>query len=189
MSAAVSVPNEAPLEVNTRPWWMTLIRGILAVIVGGVLLFGSFNTQVQLYLLLVTLLGLYWLIDGILDIVHMFTDHRGWGWKLFMGIISIIAGSLILIYPTAAAVALPSIFVFVLGFWGVVNGIILLIMAFRGGGWGAGIMGVIGILLGGVLLANWSSPGWGLSLIWVAALFAFFGGFVAIWRAFQQRKA
>ena len=82
-------------------------------------------------MILVTFLGIYWLVEGIFDIVSMFIDHTMWGWKLFIGIISIIAGGTILMYPIAAAIALPKIFVLVLGIWGMMYGVILLVMASR----------------------------------------------------------
>ena len=39
-------------------------------------------------------------------------------------------------YPVAAAIALPQVFLLVLGIWALIEGIILLILAFKGGGWG-----------------------------------------------------
>jgi len=48
----------------------------------------------------------------------MFVDHTAWGWKLFIGLVSIIAGGYILAYPIASALALRWIFVMVLGIWG-----------------------------------------------------------------------
>jgi uncharacterized membrane protein HdeD (DUF308 family) len=144
---------------------------------------------VETYQLLVFFLGLYWVIAGILDIVHMFQDHSAWGWKLFIGIVSIIAGGYILMYPVAAGLVLPRIFVLVLGIWGLVYGIILLILAFRGGGWGAGILGVLGILFGLLLMANYMVPGMGLGLLWTAAVFGLVGGVILIVQAFRQRSA
>ena len=172
-----------------RPWWLTLVMGIVAVIVGGILLFGSLTAQTRLYLLLVQLLGIWWLVDGIMNIVHMFTDHTAWGWKLVMGIVGILAGGWILVYPVYAAIALPRIFVLMLGIYGVIEGITLLFLAFRGGGWGAGIMAVIMLIFGVILIMNYDEFGMGLSLIWVAALFAFVGGFFMIFAGFKQRKA
>ena len=174
---------------NQRPWWLTLISGILATIVGAVLLWSPAKTKVDTYMLLVTFLGIWWLVQGIFDIIAIFIDHSMWGWKLFIGIVSIIAGSYILMYPIASAIALPKIFVLVLGIWGLMYGIILLIMAFQGGGWGAGILGVLGIIFGIALMANYYVVGMGLSMLWTAAVFAFIGGIVMIFRAFRERSA
>lgn len=186
--ATAAAPTGTALGASRRPWWMTLIMGIASVIFGGLLLFGSLGMRVNAYLLLVSLLGIWWIVDGIVNIVHIFHDRTRWGWNLFIGIISIIAGMWILIYPVYAAVALPRIAVLILGIYGVIEGIVLLLVAFRGGGWGAGILGIIALILGIVLIANYNETGWGLSLIWVGALFAFFGGFVMIWRSFVDRR-
>ncbi len=172
-----------------RPWWLTLILGISAIIVGGLLLWGTLVTQIRTYFLLVEVLGIWWLVDGIFDIVALFIDHTAWGWRLFIGIVSIIAGGYILMYPVLVGLELPQLFVLVLGLWGVVKGLVLFFLAFKGGGWAAGVMGAITLIFGCILVANYSVPGWGLSLVWVAAVFAFIGGFFMVYRAFQQRKA
>jgi uncharacterized membrane protein HdeD (DUF308 family) len=179
------------LETKTqqRPWWLTLIAGISAIIVGGILLWGGLAAKVQTYMLLVTFLGIWWLVQGIFDIIHIFIDHSMWGWKLFMGIISIAAGTYILSYPLVAAVALPRIFVLVMGIWGLMYGIILLIMAFSGGGWGAAILGVLGIIFGIALTVNYADPGMGLAMVWTAAIFGVIGGIALVVQAFRQRKA
>jgi uncharacterized membrane protein HdeD (DUF308 family) len=181
-------PSPTALETNARPWGFLLIQGIAMIIIGAIMLWAPAKTRVETYTLLVALLGIYWIISGVLDLVHMFTDHKGWGWKLLMGLVSIMAGFYIVAYPTATALALPRIFVLVLGIWGVMQGILMLVLAFKGGGWGFGALGVIGIVFGGILIANYAAPGIGLSLVWVAAIWAFIGGFFMIFRAFQQRK-
>jgi uncharacterized membrane protein HdeD (DUF308 family) len=177
------------VQTNQRPWWMTLISGILAVFIGAVLLWGNFTTKVELYMFLVTFLGIWWMIQGVVDIVSIFTDHSMWGWKLFIGLISLAAGFYIVSYPVVSAVSLPKIFVLVLGIWGLMYGVILLIMAFQGGGWGAGILGALGIIFGLALMANYAVPGMGLGMIWTAAVFALVGGGIMIFQAFKQRSA
>lgn len=177
------------VETKPRPWWLTLILGIFAVVIGAVLLWSPAKTKVNTWFVLISLLGFYWLITGILDIVALFFDRSAWGWKLFIGIVSIIAGSYILMYPVAAGVALPRIFVLVLGIWGLFYGIMLLIMAFRGGGWGAGILGVLGIIFGLILIGDYSVAGAGLAMVWAAAFVAFVGGIILIIQAFRARKA
>jgi uncharacterized membrane protein HdeD (DUF308 family) len=76
-----------------------------------------------------------------------------------------------------------------LGIWGLMQGIVTLVLAFKGGGWGLGILGVIGIIFGLILMVNYMVPGMGLAMLWVAAIWAFVSGFFVIYRAFQQRKA
>ena len=142
------------METKQRPWWLMLIEGIAFFVIGAVILWSPLKRKVNTYMFLVQLLGLYWVIRGILNLVAMFMDHSAWGWKLLIGIVSIIAGGYILMYPIASAVALPLIFVLMLGIWGLMEGIVLLIMAFRGGGWAAGILGVLAIVFGGILIAN-----------------------------------
>jgi uncharacterized membrane protein HdeD (DUF308 family) len=179
----------AQTPTREQPWWLTLISGVLATIIGAILLWSPAKTKVDTYLLLVTFLGIWWMVQGIFDIIAIFVNPSMWGWKLFIGIVSLIAGFYIVSYPIAAAIALPKIFVLVLGIWGLMYGIILLIMAFQGGGWGAGILGVLGILFGLTLMANYYAFGMGLSMLWAAAVSAFLGGILLIFQALRQRSA
>ena len=189
-TATTTAPSATSIETKPRPWWVMLIQGIAALVVGVALLWSPGKSNpAQVYLILVGLLGLWWLFQGFVDIFSLFIDRTAWGWKLFMGIVSIIAGAYILMYPIATALMLPKLFVLVLGLWGLMYGVILLIMAFKGGGWGAGIMGVLGILFGLVLVGNYSVPGMGLSFLWSAAVFAVIGGIVLIVQSFRVRSA
>jgi uncharacterized membrane protein HdeD (DUF308 family) len=185
----MTAQSATAIQTKQRPWWLTLITGVLLVIVGAVMLWAKPTTKLETYTFLVFFLGFYWLIEGIFDIVYMFVDHTAWGWKLFIGIVSILAGSAILRYPLAAGLALPKIFVVVLGIWGLMYGVILLIMAFQGGGWGAGILGVLGIIFGFALMANAYEFGMGIAMVWTAAVFALIGGVAMIVQAFRQRSA
>ena len=183
-----AVKTQAPPQPQ-RPWWLTLIGGILAIVVGALLLWGNLVTQVKTYFLLVEVLGIWWLVDGIFDLVHMFTDHSQWGWKLFIGIVSILAGGYIIMHPVIAGVELPQIFVLILGIWGVIKGCVMFVMAFKGGGGAYAILGIFAIFFGLVLIMAYTIPGVGVVAVWFAALFGLIGGFFLIYRAFQQRKA
>jgi len=172
-------------ETKQTPWWLILMGGILNVVVGVLLL----SAPVKTTFVLVLALGFYWIVGGIFTLVGMFVDHTAWGWKLFMGLLSIAAGTVILRYPLISAVTIPSVIVLMLGIQGVIVGIIGLIMAFKGGGWGSGILGALSIVFGVILMANFSSPGMVLTLVWVAGIFAMVGGLFQIVHAFQQRAA
>jgi len=171
------------LETKATPWWLILMGGILNIVVGILLL----SAPVKTTFVLVLALGFYWIVGGIFTLVGMFVDHSAWGWKLFMGLLSIAAGTVILRYPLISAVTIPQVLVLVLGIQGLIVGIFGLIMAFKGGGWGAGILGALSIVFGLILMANFSSPGMVLTLVWVAGIFALVGGLFQIVHAFQQR--
>ena len=172
------------LETRQSPWWLLLLGGILNVIVGIMLL----TIPGKTVLAFVWVLGIYWLISGIFTLVGMFVDHTAWGWKLFMGIVSILAGIAVMRHPIVSAVAIPRILVLFLGIQGIIVGIIGVVMAFKGGGWGAAILGVLSVIFGTILVLNWANLGTVLVFYWVVAIFALVGGVFQIIKAFMQRK-
>lgn len=163
------------------PWWMVLLEGMAAVIIGLLLL-----TQPAVTLLtLVVLLGLYLLIAGIFDLVSMFVDRSQWGLKLAAGVLGIIAGVVIVRHPLWATVLIPAVLVWVLGTFAVVMGLVRLAAAFTGAGWGAGILGVLSVILGLILLLNPIESI--VVLVLVAAIWAIVGGGMAIVASFWVR--
>jgi len=170
-------------ETKQYPWWLILMGGILNLIVGILLLVNPAKTAIAF----AWVLGLYWFVQGIFVLVGMFLDHSAWGWKLFMGVLGILAGIVVLRHPIASAVAIPSIIVLLLGIQGLIVGIISVVLAFKGGGWGAGILGALSILFGIVLILNYASLATVLVFIWIVAIFALVGGIVQIVQAFKQK--
>jgi uncharacterized membrane protein HdeD (DUF308 family) len=172
------------LETKQYPWWLHLMGGILNIIIGLLLL----TTPIKTVILLVLALGIYFLVSGIFTLVGMFVDHSAWGWKLFIGVVSILAGLVVLRHPLISAVEVPMIIVLVLGVQGLITGIMLLALAFKGGGWGSGIMGALSVLFGIILILNFTNLGYVVALVWVTAVFALVGGIIQIYQAFKQRK-
>jgi len=172
----------ASQEGPTVPWWLVLLEGIALVILGVLLITKPASTT----LVLIQFLGIYWLVKGIFELVSMFIDHRQWGWKLFSGILGIIAGIVIIENPLWSTLLVPATLVWLLGFFGVIMGGISIFQAFKGAGWGVGLLGALSIFFGLYLLANTFIST--LSLPWVAGLFGLVGGAVAIWNSFKVRK-
>jgi uncharacterized membrane protein HdeD (DUF308 family) len=165
-------------------WWLILLQGIASVIIGILLITDTGATLVTL----IFFLGVYWFVSGIFDIVQIFLDKANWGWHLFGGVLGIIAGLVVMRHPLWASVLIPATLVWLLGIMGIVMGVIGLVMAFRGGGWGAGIAGVISIVFGLLLLVV--SPF--VSTVVMVALgagWAIIGGIIAIVMAFRLRNA
>jgi uncharacterized membrane protein HdeD (DUF308 family) len=163
------------------PWWVILLDGIAAAIIGFLLLTNTGATLITL----VILLGIYWFVLGIFDLVRMFSDPAGWGWKLFSGIIGILAGLVLIRNPLWSAAIGSSILVWVIGFLGLIWGAAGVVRAFTGGGWGMALVGVLSILLSLVLLFHTAATV--VVLIYTAGFLALFGGIIGIVSAIALR--
>jgi uncharacterized membrane protein HdeD (DUF308 family) len=172
----------ARTEGTPIPWWLVLLQGIAAVILGIFLLTAPGITL----LFLIQVLGFFWLMSGILGIVSIFIDSSLWGWKLISGILGTLAGLVVLQHPLWSTILIPAILVFFLGIQGIISGGANLILAFQGGGWGMGILGVLNIILGLVLLFN---PLIGLTVLPLfLGTLGLVGGIAAIVGAFAIRR-
>src|SRR6266567_1158895 len=117
MTMAASQPQQSSI------WWFFLLEGMAGIILGLLLITDPGATIVAL----VTFLGFYWLIMGILALVRIFIDRSvPWIWSLLIGIIGIFTGGgigsflmgvlyvlvglLLLGSPIAAALAVPLVF-------------------------------------------------------------------------------
>jgi uncharacterized membrane protein HdeD (DUF308 family) len=168
-------------DLSTIPWWLVLIEGIASVIVGAFLLFKPGMTLI----LLIQVMGIFWLIGGIFRLIGIFMDKSMWGWKLVGGIIGILAGISVLSYPLWSTVMVPTVFVIVIGVQGLIMGVVTLIMAFKGGGWGPGILGALSIIFGFILLANPLAGA--VVLPFVAGIYGLIGGIATIVIAFKLK--
>ncbi len=168
-------------------WWVPLAMGIVAIGMGLLLLAHPAETSIWI----AWLIGVYWFIGGVVKLCTLFIDRTMWGWKLFAGVLGILAGMVVLdamgSKPLAATIGLASIYVWILGIQGVIYGVIELVQAFKGAGWGTGILGVLSILFGAFLIGNAVQAS--LVLPWVFAVFAIAGGISAIVMAFKLKKA
>lgn len=176
--------NAMTFETNRAPWWLGVIGGGFNILLGILLL----TIPIKTVLVLVLTLGYYWVFSGIFTLVYMFVDRQAWGWKLFSGALSILAGIYILRYPLIGALVIPATVVLFLGIQGLIVGAVSLVMAFKGGGWGAAIMGVLSLIFGGVLVANFANLSSIVSLVWVVAVVSLIGGVIQVIQAFVQRK-
>jgi len=140
-------------------WWIFLLKGLAGIILGFFLITEPAATIAAL----ATLLGFYWLVQGVLSLVEVFVDRSiPRIWSLLTGIVGIIAGLFVLRHPLIAALTVPTVIVIILGIQGLIMGVLEIVSGFRGGGFGSFILGAINLLVGVLLL---SSP--------VAAAFAF----------------
>jgi uncharacterized membrane protein HdeD (DUF308 family) len=173
-------------QISAVPWWLMLITGIASVVLGVFLIIAPVQTIVTL----VQVLGIYWLVTGVFSIVSIIVNRSHWVWKLFSGVLSIIAGIFIVQLPLWmqwTALTLFIALIFVAASMGIIAGGAFLIWAFIERNWGVGILAALSIVLGIVLFI---SPYIALAILpFVLGGLAILGGIGAIVSSFSLRKA
>jgi uncharacterized membrane protein HdeD (DUF308 family) len=165
-------------------WWIALLQGICAIIIGALLVAEPAET----FLALLPLIGIYWLVIGILSLVRIFIDRSvPWILSLLTGVIGVLAGLAVLRHPLLAAIMIPTVLVIVLGVQGLVMGILEIIEGFRGGGAWSFVLGIINILVGLLLLARPIAAALAVPFVF-GILLLVQGLFLIIW-AFRVRSA
>lgn len=104
-----------------RPrWWIALLLGLIGVVAGVIALIWPFLTAV----LLTVLVGCWALVTGVLEIVSAMRQHRERrriAWLVVAGLLSAVAGVLILVWPVHGAVAVAML----LGVFATAYGVVL----------------------------------------------------------------
>ena len=174
----------APAAVRSGyPWWVVLLQGIAALVIGGLLMVQTVTTTVVLILFF----GWWWLISGIFELGSIFVDRTAWGWRLFTGLLSVIAGVYIIGSPLLGTAVVVGVATLLLGINGMIIGVVDIIKAFQGAGWGKGLLGALSFVVGAYIAFNFEK--FMLVLPWVWGLFAAAFGIAAIIMSFQIKKA
>ena len=191
--------SEARKEVRgylRTVWWLVILRGLLLIALGVFALLSPLYAVA----VLVIFFGAFALVDGIalsVAAVASRKEVRGWGWDLTHGILSIIAGLLILLLPGMVGVV---------GFVGTlavrwflvasrsIGGVLELVVAFgekgiphRGWRIAGGIISILFALLLAILIIL-NPIGTALALIWVFGVFAIIAGIILIVDSFALRS-
>jgi uncharacterized membrane protein HdeD (DUF308 family) len=126
-SGIVQTVHAFDLRAQYNMWWLLLLSGLVSVVFGVAALY----YYPALSLAFAVIWATWWLfLTGGLAIYAAIVERRyglSWGWTLTLGIVSIIAGILALLYPP---VTLAAIMGLIAGF-ALVSGVLLLIGAFR----------------------------------------------------------
>ncbi|MBN1376615.1 MAG: DUF308 domain-containing protein [Dehalococcoidia bacterium] len=142
------------LEALAKNWWLMVLRGLLALLLGiAILIFPKIAAAS-----LVIFIGIYALVDGVFALVMAIVNrprHRDRWWLLFEGIIGILAGILILASPLMAEILL----IFFVAFWAIFTGIFEIIFAIAQwktfpDKWLVLLGGIFSLMLGVLILSN-----------------------------------
>lgn len=172
-------------------WWMVLVRGIIMLFLGWTALTKPGITMV----LFISILGVYWLIDGIVLVVESIKARKvlpSFGWGIFAGIMLALAGLIILVNPILSTAGFIGFIVFFVAFAAIFSGISSIINGIRlrkeidnessmifGGIFAL----IIGILL--MIVPPGATVAWFVIMI---GIFAVIGGVMLMAEAFKIRK-
>ncbi len=172
------------LGMLSRNWWMLLVRGFAAILLGIAALIVPGITLSAL----VTVFAAYLFVDGFFLIVSAITrmSYPRWWLTLLEGVLGILAGISAFLFPGAAVLT----FFYIVAAWAVITGAFQIVNAIElrrqiDNEWWMILGGAISILWGGLLLAR---PAEGiLTLLWLFAVAAILFGVMLILLAFRVR--
>ncbi len=125
ISGIVEVVRGFSDDLDTGSRVLTIIVGAISIVL-GLLCLRNIATSVEI---LVLFIGITFIMRGILDLVVGFSNQgtKGSGWFIFMGIMGLIAGIIVLVWPKLSLGTL----VVVLGIWLVILGVFEIVAAFQ----------------------------------------------------------
>jgi len=187
MSDSVVVVSEEFAPVAKRAWIWSIVRGALMIVFGILAFVWPLGTAVAL----AVLVGIFALVDGVIDIIDAirFRGSPGVGLRVFLGIVSLVFGALLLFWPhisLGVLVIFVAIWSILIGALQIIANVSLRTQSGRSWVWGV-IAGAIGVIFGIVVLIT---PKAGIiTLIWLLGIWAIIFGIILIVLGLQLRKA
>ncbi len=187
MTNSVVIVSEEFAPVAKRAWIWSIVRGALMLLFGILALFWPQGTAVAL----AVFVGIFALIDGVIDIVDAirFRGSPGVGLRVFLGVVSLVFGALLLFWPQISIgvlVIFVAIWSILIGALQIIANVSLRAQSGRSWVWGV-IAGAIGVVFGIVVLI-WPKAGV-VTLIWLIGIWAIVFGIALVILGFQLRKA
>lgn len=174
--------SELQASERSEKWWVLFVQGIVAVVIGILLVTISEISS----LLLLQIVGWYWLVIGILRITGGASTENRFTGGLVAGILGVIAGLAAVTFPLWQNVILPSVLVVIVGIYGILEGLWSILRARRKKKWPLGLLGALSLLLGVLLVLAPESPA--IILAQIIGVLAIVGGLVAAAAAWMRRK-
>jgi len=124
---------------KTSYWWIFLLEGLTQLIIGFLLLV---STDITTFLL-IQLMGMYWLIRGLIMVIQIFLrKEKDWGLLLFGGVLGIISGILVLRYPIFSTFILLESLTIIIAITGIMQGTISVVRGSMSKNFGEILLGI-----------------------------------------------
>ena len=182
--------NSVFQQVCSQIWWLVLLRGVSVALLGILLL----SRPAATIALIVFFMGIYWLADGSITVIESVRGrkhHQSWGWGVFVGGFSVLAGLVVVSQPLASAILTTTFLIYFLAFAALVSGISRTIAGIRlrkelPGEWSMILSGVMHTILGFILLGKPLASA--AVFIWMVGILAIAGGLALSIVALKLRK-
>jgi uncharacterized membrane protein HdeD (DUF308 family) len=176
-------------------FWITLARGMLAIVLGVALLFWPDKARPML----VNFMGMFWLVSGIVSLRWGVHGERARGLSLLAGATGVLAGIGMLSRRFTTGMVGEDVLISVVGLIILLTGLMHIIGGFRTGpvethlfsqkrrwSWTAFLLGLFEIVLGVMLVIE--PMGRGPLVYFAASVWALVGGFILIGNAVRLRR-
>ena len=171
-------------------WWLLLFRGVITAILG----FYALVSPVFTFFVFVQVLAIYFLVNGVMDIVGSFTqkdEAHSPIWMFIKGALGVFAAIVIFARPLMGAMVTGTFFAVVLGLYALWYGCTEVYQCIKlrkeiNHAWAHVLSGIIWAVFGGLLLVTPYSGIAGLTM--ALGVFALFGGLSLIVSAFILRR-
>jgi uncharacterized membrane protein HdeD (DUF308 family) len=176
-------------------FWITLMRGMLAITLGVALIFWPDKARP----ILVSFMGMFWLVSGIVSLRWGVHGERAKGLSLLAGAAGVLAGTGMLSRRFTQGMVGEDVLLSVIGLIILLTGLMHIVGGFRTGpveshlfsanrkwSWTAFLLGLFEIVLGVILVIAPMNRGPGV--YFAATVWALVGGVILIGDAARQRR-
>ena len=178
------------LTMLAKNWWVVALRGVIAILFGIALLISPGLTIATLVLFF----GAYAFVDGI-GAIFIAIQHRTqerWWVLLLEGILGVVAGILVFLYPSFATISAALFVLYIVAFWSIFTGVTAIMTAIQlrkeiEGEFWLGLSGALSLLFGVLLLIMNPADGI-LALVTIMAVYAIVFGVMFLFLAFRLRS-
>jgi uncharacterized membrane protein HdeD (DUF308 family) len=156
-------------QILTTPWWLQLIRGLLALAFG----FYAVSQPALTLVVMVQFMGAFLFVEGVVLFFFALTNRTGHTKKSFVilrGLLYVLAGVAVLAMPVLATVVTAAMLGWFVGFLAIFGGVMEISSGLRAekdhpSDWSMVLLGVLSLVFGILLLSAPMAYGVGLSFL------------------------
>jgi uncharacterized membrane protein HdeD (DUF308 family) len=177
------------MAVRAKNWWIDVLRGVAAIIFGGV----AFLLADLTFQMLLIVFCIYVVIDGVIAVAAGASakthGHSGWA-QIGEGITGVVAGIALLVLPGFVDYIVYLV-IGAIGFWAIATGLLVLVQSIRlreeiEGELLLVVAGALSILVGVLMLLNPETTI--MVFVWLLGAYALVTGVIYVYLGLKLRR-